>query len=184
MLEYLNGLGIIHRDLKPENIMLREPKICKENLVLIDFGFSVFMSETPFEFKRCGTPGFVAPEILNLKRDEPMYGPKSDIFSVGIIWYYCLFGSLPFKARSSEELLSKNKRGDFTFENSAKFKKIETSIKRMLEKNPNDRIDLKTALKTDFLFNILWDDEDTDEIDGGLLSKNIKQLRKCLFKLH
>ena len=181
MLEYLNGLGIMHRDLKPENIMLREPIISSENIVLIDFGFSVFMSETPFEFKRCGTPGFIAPEILHLKNNEPMYGPKCDIFSVGIIWYYCLFGSLPFKARNLKELLNKNKKAEFTFENSSKFKKIANSIQRLLEEKPNDRIDVKTAIETDFFFNILCDEDDVDEIDGGLLSKNIQKLNKYFF---
>ena len=183
MLQHLNSLGIIHRDLKPENIMLREPKISSENLVLIDFGFSVFMSETPFDFKRCGTPGFMGAEILSLKNDEPMYGPKCDIFSVGIIWYYCLFGSLPFKARSSKELISKNKKGDLSFGNSKKFKTIESSIKKLLERNPNDRIDVETALNTDYLFNILCDDENTDEIDGELPSKNIERLNRQLFEI-
>ena len=180
MLEYLNGLGIMHRDLKPENIMLRKPTISQENLVLIDFGFSVFMSEESFEFKRCGTPGFIAPEVLCIKNGEPMYGPKCDIFSVGIIWYFCFFGSLPFYARNSNELLNKNKKVEFTFENSSKFRKIESTIKRMLQKKPNDRIDLKTALNPDFFYNILWDDDDTDEIDGGLPLINIERLNKYL----
>ena len=183
MLEYLNSLGIMHRDLKPENIMLREPTISQENLVLIDFGFSVFMSETSFEFKRCGTPGYIAPEILFLKNGETMYGPKCDIFSVGIIWYFCLFGSLPFHAMNSNELLRKNKNVEFTFENSSKFRKFEKTIKRLLENKPDDRIDLKTAQEPDFFFNILWDDDDTDEIDGGLLSKNIERLNRYLIKL-
>ncbi len=178
MIEYLNNIGVMHRDLKPENIMLREGKIAPENLVLIDFGFSVFMSEAPFEFKRCGTPGFIAPEIFSLRKNEPMYGPKCDIFSIGIICYYCLFGSLPFNMNSSNDLLEKNKKLEFSFEKSVRFTKIENSLKRFLERDPNNRIDLKAALDSSFLFNIFWTDEDTEDTDGGFLSEKVEKLNK------
>jgi len=43
-------------------------------------------------FKRCGTPGFVAPEVLQYKEGDPIYGTKCDIFSAGVIFYLLLTG--------------------------------------------------------------------------------------------
>lgn len=63
-LDYLSGLGIIHRDLKPENIMLRDANSLEA--VIIDFGLATFGGADQL-FGRCGTPGFIAPEILKEK---------------------------------------------------------------------------------------------------------------------
>ena len=66
----LNGLKeltkqkIIHRDLKPENIIVSENI---ENVKIVDFGLATFIDEPKYIYVRCGTPGFVAPEILNIK---------------------------------------------------------------------------------------------------------------------
>ena len=80
-LSYLHSFGIMHRDIKPENLIFREKD--SYELVLADFGFSEFANKNDKLFKRCGTPGFVAPEILN---DSP-YNTKVDIFSAGILLY-------------------------------------------------------------------------------------------------
>ena len=53
----------MHRDIKPENILLRNPGNF-ESLVLADFGFAAYKFDNNMLFKRCGTPGFVAPEVL------------------------------------------------------------------------------------------------------------------------
>lgn len=61
-LSYLHGLSIFHRDLKPENIMVNS---MGSDIKLIDFGLSDFYNkEGIYLFTRCGTPGFVAPELL------------------------------------------------------------------------------------------------------------------------
>lgn len=79
-LEYLHGLNIVHRDLKPENILMTT-KDDDTEFKIADFGFA---SEGCGNMSlRCGSPGYVAPEIL-LKKG---YGTKVDIFSVGIILY-------------------------------------------------------------------------------------------------
>ena len=68
----------MHRDLKPENLILRDEN-CFE-IVIADFGLASFKSKNLL-FKRCGTPGYVAPEIL----DDGDYDEKVDIFSAGVI---------------------------------------------------------------------------------------------------
>ena len=65
-LNYLSSKRIMHRDLKPENMILKD-KVDLENctLKLVDFGLSTFCDIDEYLFKRCGTPGYVAPEIIN-----------------------------------------------------------------------------------------------------------------------
>ena len=80
-LQYIHSLGIMHRDLKPENLILKDDD--DYDIRLADFGLAEFVDKKEFLFRRCGTPGYVAPEILN---DQP-YDTKCDIFSAGVILY-------------------------------------------------------------------------------------------------
>lgn len=68
-LKHLHEKNIMHRDLKPENLLLKT----KENdyeVVLADFGLATFINQDNILFKRCGTPGFVAPEVLLYKEGD------------------------------------------------------------------------------------------------------------------
>ena len=76
-LSYLHSMGIVHRDLKPENVLFKESTDTLD-LVVIDFGFATREFQEPL-LKRCGSLGFVAPEILN---DRP-FDRRADIFSIG-----------------------------------------------------------------------------------------------------
>lgn len=81
-LSYLHSKKIMHRDVKPENIMF---KGTQENIDIgmVDLGFATFEEDYRKLFVRCGTPGYVAPEILNDKD----YDCKVDVFSAGVIFY-------------------------------------------------------------------------------------------------
>lgn len=85
---------IIHRDLKPENIIVKNTK--EINIGIVDLGFATKEKDFDKLFKRCGTPGYVAPEIL---RDKP-YDCKADVYSLGIIFYIILTGRIPFNGKS------------------------------------------------------------------------------------
>lgn len=86
---YIHSKGIMHRDLTLENVMLS--KINSYNqLRIIDFGLAAMTNEENALFKICGTPGFIAPEIL--RRKSKTYSEKCDIFSAGVIFYYLLTG--------------------------------------------------------------------------------------------
>ena len=81
-LQYLHEKGIVHRDLKPENLILAS----KENdyaLKIADFGLASFIEPNTLLKDRCGSPGYVAPELLN----DYGYNTKADIFSVGVIMF-------------------------------------------------------------------------------------------------
>ena len=87
---HIHSKNCIHRDLKPENLLLKG----KENeydIVIADFGLAASMDEEVI-FKRCGTPGFVAPEILLYKEGDKFYDSRCDVFSAGIILYVLLTG--------------------------------------------------------------------------------------------
>ena len=77
----LDKIGIIHRDLKLENILLIDKKN-NYKIKLVDFGLAAFIDDIDI-FKHCGTPGYVAPEVL---RDKD-YGTKVDVFSIGVILF-------------------------------------------------------------------------------------------------
>ena len=66
-ISYLHSKGIMHRDLKLENIMMREK--CKSDVhaVIIDFGLAEYADSTKYLYSRCGTPGYVAPEVLQTR---------------------------------------------------------------------------------------------------------------------
>ena len=93
---YIHSKGIIHRDLKLENIILKGPNSYKD-LRIIDFGLSYIKGEKKMLFEICGTPGYIAPEIINLKKKR-MYDEKCDIYSLGIILYMLLTGESVFSA--------------------------------------------------------------------------------------
>ncbi|CAD8119266.1 unnamed protein product [Paramecium sonneborni] len=77
---YIHEQGLLHRDIKPDNIMIDK----NLNIKLIDFGLATKQG-SPLCIQKCGTPGYIAPEIIN--SNKPQYNNKSDIFSLGVVFY-------------------------------------------------------------------------------------------------
>ncbi|CUM62810.1 uncharacterized protein PRCAT00000368001 [Priceomyces carsonii] len=115
-LNYLHANDIIHRDIKPENILLDIiPRSSKDQeqlgpwdsdeydvrVKIADFGLAKFIGELKFTNTLCGTPAYVAPEIL---ANELQYSKKVDLWLAGVLLYVCLCGFPPF----SEELAPPN----------------------------------------------------------------------------
>ncbi|MBN1897988.1 MAG: diguanylate cyclase [Spirochaetes bacterium] len=103
-LHYVHGRGILHRDMKPGNIIINK-KGNKFNAKLLDFGVSFIMElgHIKGEQEVVGTFGFMSPEatgMVNKRIDE-----RSDLYSLGIIFYRLLTGFLPFKATETSKLL-------------------------------------------------------------------------------
>ncbi|KAM3965326.1 cell cycle checkpoint kinase 2 [Aphomia sociella] len=92
--KYLHSQGITHRDLKPENVLL-ESKEEKTLVKISDFGLSKFVGEDSFMKTMCGTPIYCAPEVL-IANGQRCYGPEVDVWSLGVIFFVCLVGYLPF----------------------------------------------------------------------------------------
>ena len=89
-LTVLESQGIVHRDLKLENLVVENP-YDPTSVKLIDFGLGAFLWTPRIEMK-CGSPGFVAPEIISKKP----YGTPVDIFSAGVVLFCILTGTSPF----------------------------------------------------------------------------------------
>ena len=84
-LKDLHSKNIIHRDLKPDNLLLRDENIIHD-IVIADFGLACQLNGKIL-YKRCGTPGYVGPEVLKWHEKLPFYDSKCDLFSLGCIFY-------------------------------------------------------------------------------------------------
>lgn len=92
--EYLHGTGIAHRDLKLENILIQTNASSGIVVKLIDFGLARMLDPSGTAMTtRCGSEEYAAPEII---LGQPYDGRLSDLWSIGVILYACLLGSLPF----------------------------------------------------------------------------------------
>ncbi|KAI3393617.1 hypothetical protein diail_3881 [Diaporthe ilicicola] len=99
-IKYLHDRNIVHRDIKPENILMVDRDL---RVKLADFGLAKIIGEESFTTTLCGTPSYVAPEILADTRHRK-YTKAVDIWSLGVVMYICLCGFPPF----SDELYSKD----------------------------------------------------------------------------
>ncbi|KAJ2979145.1 hypothetical protein NUW58_g7275 [Xylaria curta] len=99
-IKYLHDRNIVHRDIKPENILLVDKDV---HVKLADFGLAKIIGEESFTTTLCGTPSYVAPEILADGRHRK-YTKAVDIWSLGVVLYICLCGFPPF----SDELYSRD----------------------------------------------------------------------------
>ncbi|XP_029412590.1 serine/threonine-protein kinase DCLK2 isoform X16 [Nannospalax galili] len=110
-LRYLHSLSIVHRDIKPENLLVCEYPDGTKSLKLGDFGLATVV-EGPL-FTVCGTPTYVAPEIIA----ETGYGLKVDIWAAGVITYILLCGFPPFRSENNlqEDLFDQILAGKLEF---------------------------------------------------------------------
>lgn len=85
-LAYLASKNVMHRDLKPENILLDKG----EKIKIVDFGLATFIDLDEYIFKKCGTPGYIAPEVFKYDAKVPTthYDDRCDVFSAGCILFY------------------------------------------------------------------------------------------------
>ena len=103
-IEYCHGQNIAHRDLKPENLLLDGTG----NLKITDFGLGVMYDESQAQYTTCGTPNYVAPEVLTMKGYDPRI---ADLWSCGVILYIFISGTMPFEDDDQSKLFKKIKRG-------------------------------------------------------------------------
>jgi len=108
---YCHELGIIHRDIKPENLLFTSRDFQQAIIKVSDFGLARFIDEEKLATTTCGTPGYVAPEILS----QQPYKEPCDLWSVGIVLFILLSGSPPFYDEDNFALFDKIKRCDYNF---------------------------------------------------------------------
>uniref|UniRef100_A0A4W5R3L6 non-specific serine/threonine protein kinase n=1 Tax=Hucho hucho TaxID=62062 RepID=A0A4W5R3L6_9TELE len=101
----LNSKGIIHRDLKPQNILLsytsrKRSSINGIRIKIADFGFARYLQSNMMAATLCGSPMYMAPEVIMSQN----YDAKADMWSIGTVVYQCLVGKPPFQANSPQDL--------------------------------------------------------------------------------
>ena len=126
VIKFIHDQGIVHRDLKPENILLTDDTD-HATIKIADFGFArpVAAGLTT----ACGTPGYVAPEIIN---GRP-YGKSVDVWSLGVITYILLCGYPPFYHTNQTQLFKAIREGKFAFD-SPYWDPISDSAKDLISK--------------------------------------------------
>ncbi|CAD8083883.1 unnamed protein product [Paramecium sonneborni] len=165
---HLHSKKCMHRDLKPENLLLRE-KDNDTDIIIADFGLASFLNEDIL-FKRCGTPGFVAPEILMYKEGDPFYDERCDVFSAGVIFYVLLTGKQPFQGGDYKQILRANKNCEVNYE----IKQIQCApiqlvdlLKKMLYPDAKTRVSSEECLKHPY-FKEIFKEQDLIDIQESL----------------
>ncbi|XDV53270.1 hypothetical protein PO909_021825 [Leuciscus waleckii] len=142
---YLHSLGIVHRDLKPENLLYFNPN--EESKIMIsDFGLSKMEDATnDIMSTACGTPGYVAPEVLAQKP----YSKAVDCWSIGVIAYILLCGYPPFYDENDSKLFEQILKAEYEFD-SPYWDDISDSAKdfisNLMQKDPEKRLSCDEAL--------------------------------------
>lgn len=135
VLEYLHTNHVIHRDLKLGNLFLKQGPIIK----LGDFGLATLVyGENDRKRTICGTPNYIAPEIL--AGGEKGHSYEVDIWSFGVIMYTILVGHPPFQRQEVKEIYEKIKVANFEFPNNVPISlAAQDLINRLLHPNPDMR---------------------------------------------
>jgi len=141
--DFCHSRGVYHRDLKPENLLLDDDG----NLKVTDFGLSAFSDHLRNDgllHTTCGTPAYVAPEVIGKKGYD---GAKADIWSCGVILYVLLAGFLPFQDENVVAMYRKIYRGDFRcppwFSSDAR-----KLITKLLDPNPDCRLTIAKIIES------------------------------------
>eukprot|EP00096_Caligus_rogercresseyi_P006329 TRINITY_DN2268_c0_g1_i2.p1 TRINITY_DN2268_c0_g1~~TRINITY_DN2268_c0_g1_i2.p1 ORF type:complete len:365 (-),score=68.03 TRINITY_DN2268_c0_g1_i2:1070-2164(-) len=108
--DYMHTEGVVHRDLKPENLLYHSTDE-DSKIMISDFGLSK-MEDSGIMATACGTPGYVAPEVLAQKP----YGKSVDVWSIGVISYILLCGYPPFYDENDANLFAQILKGEFEFD--------------------------------------------------------------------
>ena len=104
---YCHSKNVLHRDIKLDNILLTSQGTVK----ICDFGVSkLIMKHKELMFEQCGTPAYLAPEII---ADQGYKGFWVDIWSLGVLLYTILTGTVPFKGGNFEDLNAQILKGNF-----------------------------------------------------------------------
>lgn len=142
--KYLHDGGIVHRDLKPENLLYLTPEE-HSKIIITDFGLSKIEGNGIMS-TACGTPGYVAPEVLAQKP----YSKAVDCWSIGVITYILLCGYPPFYEETESKLFEKIRDGSYEFESpfwDDISKSAKDFISNLLAKDPKKRFTCEKALK-------------------------------------
>ncbi|GMI93584.1 SOS2-like protein kinase 17, LOW-K+-SENSITIVE 1, CBL-interacting protein kinase 23 [Hibiscus trionum] len=143
--DYCHSRGVCHRDLKPENLLIDAKRVLKVS----DFGLSALpqqVREDGLLYTTCGTPNYVAPEVL---KNKGYHGDKADVWSCGVILFVLMAGYMPFDDSNLMGLYAQIFRANFGFP-SWFSPGARILIKRILDPNPSTRITMIEILEDEW----------------------------------
>jgi len=177
-LQYLHKNGIVHRDLKPENLIYQSTSD-EALLKITDFGLAKIRNPDKAVQLRtaCGTPGYVAPEVLEGKQ----YGKEVDLWSLGVILYILLCGFPPFYDESTAGLYRQIKNGQYDYPDPY-WTEISDEAKEVVSGLLT--VDPKKRSSPEDLLSMSWVTGDASKADfGGKFTKRIRLVQaKTKFK--
>ncbi|CAK77807.1 unnamed protein product (macronuclear) [Paramecium tetraurelia] len=180
-LVYIHERKIIHRDIKPENLILKDENDIS-NIALADFGLADFyQKDGQYLFKRCGSLGYVAPEILQ----DLHYDFKVDIYSLGIVMFLLLTGEQAFKGSSTLEVLQNNTYGKidaYKLANCHVSLEAKDLCKQMLNFEPIQRPSAEQAIQHPW-FKVDNKHISLHTISMNRIPQNLKGQKEFLFSL-
>ncbi|XDV52083.1 hypothetical protein PO909_020851, partial [Leuciscus waleckii] len=168
--KYLHDMGIVHRDLKPENLLYYS--LDEDSKIMIsDFGLSKIEGSDSVMSTACGTPGYVAPEVLAQKP----YSKAVDCWSIGVIAYILLCGYPPFYDENDAKLFEQILKAEYEFD-SPYWDDISDSAKdfivHLMEKDPNQRYTCEQALQHPWIAGDTALDKNIHESVSAQIKKN------------
>lgn len=168
-MKQLHKRKICHRDLKPENLLLKESgDDCA--ILVADFGFAKYVPDEGLK-TRCGTPAFVAPEILVGNR----YDTQADMWSVGCLLFMLIGGYPPFQDETHRGLFRKIRAADFTFHDMY-WSNVSVHAKQLISKLLT--VDPKLRLNSDACLLTTWLEIREDQLSQRDLSGSITEIKK------
>ena len=139
-LDYLHSKGIIYRDLKPENILMDEEGYLK----LADFGMAKKLKDDEKAMSFCGTPEYLAPEIITMEGHDK----NADWWSFGILLFEMLCGLPPFYVENLDKMYEMIKTSSIKFpKRIALSEDAKDVIRKLLEKNPKKRLGSQSGIE-------------------------------------
>ncbi|KAM3141261.1 hypothetical protein pb186bvf_006646 [Paramecium bursaria] len=189
-LKHMHNKGIMHRDIKLENILFKKQNQL-DSVVIADFGLATYINQKPYLYSRCGTPGFVAPEIINLRNPNAQYDSVCDVYSLGLIFYILLTGRPAFQGKSYNSIVQQNKESIINF-NIPAFEVVSEAakdlLKKMVMREPALRIRSADALNHEYLYHVSQFVQDEDDInmqddDDHNLSHRVDKINEVAQKL-
>lgn len=157
-LAYLHSYGIVHRDIKLENILLDTsgPEVKAK---VIDYGLSCFLGPGQKTNEPVGTLKYVAPEIIS----RMQYREKIDCWSLGVIVFIFIQGSVPFYGKNDQEIAMRILRKKVRFD-SEKWENVPLptcqALEGLLNRKPERRLSMQELLRSEWL---AYEDDDTDD---------------------
>ncbi|CAD8156666.1 unnamed protein product [Paramecium pentaurelia] len=142
-LRYCHHKSVVHRDLKLENILI-DP--LNNKIKIIDFGFSIAIDPSSRLNIFCGTPSYMAPEIVN----KQTYSFPADVWALGILLFKMTTGQFPFRGNDDKDLYKSINSGKIEYPQYMSIQ-LRNLIKKILNTNQNERPPLKEVALDEWL---------------------------------